>query len=303
MHHPVADPVHPDPDRTHPSRSVRLLPTFSAHSLGYFALFVAAAVFLASNNSLLSGMTASIAAERRAAEEAAKPAAVEAITITSADCTGCYNVANLLTALQATPTVSVSGIRTVDVDSTEGALLVGEYQLTRVPAFIIRGEAEKALSALPRFARFGELVGSDFVGSRVPAPYRELESGTIRGTFEVTYLTEKSCSECYDPTVNRQSLARFGMTPSDEKTIDRSDSEGQKLVRQYNITTTPTIIMTGDLAAYEGFDRVWAGVGTVEPDGAYVFRTGLSQLGTYYDLTTRTVVPPPQTNTNTTPAP
>jgi hypothetical protein len=144
------------------------------------------------------------------------------------------------------------------------------------------------------------------VGSSLPAPYLEIASEKIRGDFDVTYITEKSCPTCYHPSVNRAALKQLGMVPVNEQTVDRSDQEGKNLVKQYNLTTTPSIILTGDLAAYAGFDKIWTqNVGTIEPDGAYVFRQGQALMGTYFDLTTNKAVntkTDTNANTNTNPA-
>lgn len=268
--------------------------------LGYFALFIVAVGFLAANNALLRVMANGVSAEQRAAAAAKKPAEIEIVSIVSPNCASCYNLAGLIASLSENPKVKITNPRTVDVGSTEGVALVNQYQLTRSPAFIIRGQTAKLLASVPGLKSFGQLQNDAFVGSNVPAPYAELTTGKIRGTFEATYITEKSCQECYDPTINRQALAQLGMTPATEKTVDRTDPDGQKLVKQYALTSTPTMILTGDLAAYVGFDTLWTNnVGTIEPDGVYVFRTAQDRMGTYYDLTTKKVVTPPATDTNT----
>lgn len=268
--------------------------------LGYFALFVVAVAFLVINNSLLRVMAKNVSAQQRATAAAQKPAEIETIAIISPNCANCYNIGSFITNLGANKKVKISNPRTVDSNSTEGVALINQYKITRSPAFIIKGEAGKLVAALPDIKSFGQLQGNVFVGSNVPAPYADLMTGKIRGEFAATYITEKSCQECYDPTINKQALAQLGMIPTTEKTVDRTDPDGKKLVKQYALTTTPTIILTGDLAAYTGFDALWKnGVGTIEPDGAYVFRSAQDRMGTYFDLTAKKIVAPPPTNTNT----
>lgn len=277
-----------------PPRPKRHLP----QGLGYFILFVLTVSFLAANTSFLQAMAKNVAAEQRAADEAKKPAAITTVALVTPQCAICYNVTGLVSSLGASPKVKISNPQIVDVASPEGKALASQYKLTRAPALIIRGQTEKLLASLPQFKSFGQLQNDVFVGTSLPSPYLEVATGKIRGSFAATYITEKGCQECYDPTINRQSLAQFGMKPEQEKIVDRTDPEGQKLVKQYAITTTPTLILTGDLAAYVGFDAVWKNnVGTIEPDGAYVFRTAQDRMGTYYDLTKKkVVVPPPASN-------
>lgn len=267
--------------------------------LGYFALFISAVALLAANNSLLWVMAKNVSAEQRAAAEAQKPVEIETIAIVSPNCATCYNINSLITNLGSNPKVKISNPRTVDIGSTEGVALVNQYKITRSPAFLIKGETKKLLTIVPGLKSFGQLQGDVFVGSNTPAPYADLMTGKLRGEFAATYITEKSCKECYDPTINKQALAQLDMNPTTEKTVDRSDADGKELVKKYSLTTTPTIILTGDLAAYVGFDAIWKnGVGTIEPDGAYVFRSAQDRMGTYYDLTTKKIVAPPPANTN-----
>ncbi len=283
-------------DAAHQQAQARRSRKRAPKGVGYFALFIVAAALLSVNSAFLRVMAKNVSAEQRAAEEASKPANVDSIAIVSSSCTNCYDVNALMSNIGTNPTVNMASTRTVDEGSPEGVSLINQYVLTRLPAFIIRGQTQKLLTALPGLASFGQLNGDAFVGSKVPAPYLDLISTKVRGEFTVTYITEKQCTECYDPTINRQALAQFGMKAASEKTVDRTDPEGLKLVKQYAITTTPTIILTGDMAAYEGFDGAWKNVGTVETDGAYVFRSGQTLMGTYYDVATKKPVVPATTS-------
>ncbi|MBI4092609.1 MAG: hypothetical protein HY420_01665 [Candidatus Kerfeldbacteria bacterium] len=267
--------------------------------LGYFVLFVAAAVVLMVNATMLQAMSSDVQAQKRQAEEAGKPAEIEVTAITALSCQNCFNITSLLGSLAENDKVKVVKTNTVDYASADGASIVKQYDLERAPAFIIKGQTEKLLSSLPAVKSYGQLAGSDFAGKNTPAPYLEIATGKIRGDFQATYVTEKQCSVCYNPTVNRQALQQLGMKPTTETTVDRADPDGQKLVKQYKLTTTPTVILTGDLAAYVNFDQVWKNVGTIEPDGAYVFRSGQDLMGTYYDLTTKKAVEPPKNAANT----
>lgn len=270
--------------------------------VGYFTLFIIAAALLTANNGLLRAMAKNVSAQQRAAEEAKQPAAIQIIAIISPKCATCYNVGGLISNLGANQRVKITNPRTIDINSSEGVALVNQYKLTRSPAFIITGQSSKALAAIPDLKSFGQVQNDVFVGSNIPAPYMDLVAGKLRGEFTATYVTEKSCQECYDPTINRQALAQLGMKPVTEKVVDSRDKDGRELVKKYSLTTTPTIILTGDLAAYSGFDAIWRNdVGTIEPDGAYVFRSAQDRMGTYYDLTKKKAVTPLQANVNTDP--
>ncbi len=262
----------------------------------YFTLFVVTVGFLAVGATSLRAMSSDVRSAKRQTEETARPANLTATVLVSTDCPRCYNVVSFVGGLAQSKRVKLTDVRTVDPAAAEGAALLTTYAIQRLPAFILNGEVPKLLQALPQLASYGKTQGGAFVGTKLPAPYVEVATGKVRGEFSAVYVTENQCRECYDPTLNRQALQQLGMVPLSEKKIDRSDPEGQRLVKQYAITTTPTVILTGDLAAYPGFDQVWNNIGTIEPDGAYVFRTGQDLMGTHYDLTTKKAVAPPKTS-------
>ena len=269
--------------------------------LGFFALFLIASVFFAVNTRTLLAMDTTVSAQKRLAKEAQKPAVVDVTAIVAPDCTACDSLASFMSTLTSNPKIKVAATKTLDYASPEGAALVKQYELARVPTLIIRGQVEKLLVVLPGLKGYGQATSDTLVGKNIVAPYVDLASGKVRGEFQALYVTEKQCATCYDPTVNRQSLLRLGLKPTTEKTIDRNDADGQKLVKQYKLVSTPTLILTGDIAAYPGFETIWKQVGTIESDGAYVFRNDKALMGTYYDLATKKPVVPKTAATKTTP--
>lgn len=190
--------------------------------------------------------------------------------------------------------MNVTASNAVDARTKEGQALVKEFGLTRIPSLIIRGETAKMLKALPGLSSLGALQGDVFVGNITPAPYRDLASNTVRGEFSATFITDNSCSACYKTTSHLNALAQLGMKPTTQTTVDRADAEGKKLIKEYAITSVPTILLKGDFAAYSSFENVWKNVGTVEADGMHVFRSGQAQMGTYFDLASNKVVVPEQ---------
>lgn len=277
--------------RPHPSTK----PRRRWPSIGYLLFFVMAAGFLVKGSWTAQAIVTTIQQERRAAEVAARPAEVSLVAILPADCPACYDATGLISNIGQSTAVKVLDSSTVAQSETPGAELILKHNLQRLPAIIVTGEVAKLVEKLPQLKAYGQVQNGAFVGATLPPPYVQLTDGVVRGEFEAVYISEKQCADCYDPTINRQALAQLGMTPRSEKTVDRLDREGRALVKKYALTTTPAMILTGDLAAYAGFDKLWRdGVGTIEPDGAYVFRSAQDRMGTYYDLTAKKSVPPKQ---------
>lgn len=267
------------------------------------AFLVVVFALMATNATILQATETTMQTQKRAAEEATQPAALDLTLIVASSCGNCYDMSTFINNLEATSKAKIASSKTVDYASEEGAALVKQYGLKRVPAFVMKGQTEKLLSTLPSITSYTTKQEKELVSANLPPQYLEIETGKVRGEFQVTYVTEKQCPECYDPTVSRGTFQQLSMRPTEETVVDRSDPEGQELMKQYAITTTPTIILTGELGIYPGFDQIWASVGTIEPDGAYVFRSGQEKMGTYFDLAQKKAVVPEKTeqNTNTTP--
>lgn len=238
--------------------------------------------------------------DRKQAEvrTAAQPATVEVTELTALGCAECAKATNLEAVLKGNAAVRLDAWRSVDYASADGKTLAQAHGLTRVPSAVVTGETAKLQQKVQAFAALGSPhADGSLAVSNLPAPYLDIASGQVRGRVTLTLIADARCSTCYDPNRHPDILKQFGLSP-DVRTVDRSDADGKKLVRQYGITVDPTYILTGDLAAYPSLVQLWSTVGTVEPDGAYVFRSGVAQMGTYYDLTKRTTVtPPPPTTT------
>ena len=62
------------------------------------------------------------------------------------------------------------------------------------------------------------------------------------------------------------------------------------ILKKYNITKVPVILISPDAGVYSGFVSAWPQVGDVSGDGWYIMRKP-EALGTYKDLLTGQVVP------------
>ncbi|MBI4437431.1 hypothetical protein HY631_00575 [Candidatus Uhrbacteria bacterium] len=114
----------------------------------------------------------------------------------------------------------------------------------------------------------------------------------------VTYLTDARCPDCYDPAQHKTILQKaYNVTIGTEQTVDATSPEGAALIETYAIAQTPTVILSPEAGTYAQLVGVWQQVGSVEADGALVFRNNAA-LGAvvYNDLITGTIVRPEAAN-------
>lgn len=270
--------------------------------LGFSLLVLALGALFVLNTRTLWAMQSGVRAEQREAIEASRPANLDVTVILPTDCPRCYDASRLTNALRTNAGIKVLSEKTLNADAPEGQSLVTELAVTQLPAVVMRGEIDKTLTAAAYLTAYGQRSSDGrFVASLLPPPFVEAKTGKVRGLFEALYLTDKTCQECYDPTGHRTALANIGLVPATETTVDRRDKTGQALIKQYGIESVPTLLLRGDLAVYQNLQRIWAGVGTIETDGTFVFRTGQAQMGTYYDLKTKQLVKPESKQPEATP--
>lgn len=219
--------------------------------------------------------------------------------ITKRDCPGCWDTNLLFDALTANGGKEI-GRETVYIDDAATKTLIDKYKITKVPTVLVAGELDKNSKLAQAWPALGEIIDNVFVLRQVIPPYIDVATGQLKGEVSVVYLTDNACKDCYDVKLHDTALANFGITPKSSKTVDVASDEGKALVKKYEIKSVPTIILTGDMEVYASLVQIWATVGQVAKDGAYIF-TKMDEMGSYFNLTTNKLVKvtPPATTTGT----
>jgi len=219
---------------------------------------------------------------------ASQPKKMKLIVIKPKDCADCFDVYQVTDFIKETLQVQYSKQKEYQSDSANAELLINTYKIEALPTFILQGDIKN--SKLGELFDESSIAFSDdktFVYSNKFPPLYTLKDQQVKGRFSLTYLADKSCDKCYDVYLHNTALENLIMKPSASSTVDISSDEGKKLISDYKIQYVPTIILKGDLGAYESFAQVWETVGTIEKDGAYVFREkGLNVMGAYKNLWT-----------------
>ena len=218
---------------------------------------------------------------------------VSLIQLKKEDCDDCSDTDVFVDQLRSTGVI-FEDVLTVGTSSDKGKSLIEKYDIKKVPTIIMDGEAEAYPNIAQGWSTIGtvELDGS-FVMREANPPYIDLETGELSGLVDMTVLKDETCGPCYDAgKFHKPILLRLGVVLGDEKTVDISSAEGRLLVEKYKILQLPAIILEGDVAEYASLTGAWASVGTVEDDGAYVFRKADIAGEPYKDLVKGNVVSP-----------
>ena len=205
---------------------------------------------------------------------------VQAKLITNSDCTDCYDLSTFITTLE-----KLMSITSTTEELSDASEDIKKYDFSEVPAIIFSGDLDLYPETLAKLEALGRYVGTDLVlTAKVNPPYWNIKDNEAKGLVTVTYVTDDSCSDCYNVQVHKTILENYGVFIANKSTVDISSIEGQSLISKYSITKVPTIIVSSDLQYYQAIIKVWTQVGTVEDDGNYIFRNVSLVSANYTEL-------------------
>ncbi len=225
-------------------------------------------------------------------KEAQRSPRVEAIIIKEPSCLECVNLQEFVSALKKN-NVEVTEVKEMDRMSEEGNALIKKYSLEKIPTVILKGEVDRGDFLQKNLPPIGLVTGDEFVLKQLSGPYVLVATGEIKGVTELTLLTDSSCASCYDVRVHEQIVQQFGLRPK-SLLVDVKSDEGKELITKYAVRFAPLLIIKGDMDNYPQLKQIWPQVGTIEKDGAYVFRNGVQQMGVYKDLRNDKIIDPAQ---------
>lgn len=188
------------------------------------------------------------------------------LTVITADCEKCINASLAAKIIKEAPILKIVDEEFIEYDSEEGKTLVAKYNITRLPAFILRGKNIEF--DLPTFDKKQDAL----VFSNTPAPYFDVASGEPKGIVDVIKVVDPDCEDCFDIEMLANNLKAFGIVFDEEKTVAFDSQEGKEVILKYDIKSLPTVIFSGDAMEYEQISSIWETVGSTEEDGMMVLR-------------------------------
>jgi hypothetical protein len=214
------------------------------------------------------------------------------ITFIEADnCDSCFPL-NAFEEYFSANGVTEDQIEKIAHNSFSGKRLIKKYDISKVPTAVVTGAVGEYEFMQGLVDQVGEMRNGAFVVTRVQPPYLDLETEEIKGEFELIYLDDQSCAECYDVSLHDEVFGRLAMQPAETKVVDVSTDEGRELIDRYFISAVPTILLRGDLDEYQSFQEIWESVGNTEDDGTYVLRQGVENMGTYKTIPDGEIIVP-----------
>ncbi|MBI5332255.1 MAG: hypothetical protein HZB65_01655 [Candidatus Aenigmarchaeota archaeon] len=220
---------------------------------------------------MMNSANSTLVEKAKFSEEEARPANLNIIKLVSSDCVDCFDVDSVITKITQSNT-KITDMKTVDVYSADGQVLVNKYNIERVPTVLISGETSKStvksmLDGIGDRQPDGTVVFTDLQ----PVYINLLNNQTI-GRVSITIILDPSYNNYTNLTLVVDRLREAGITIANTTILNLSETKAKEMIREYNLTKIPALIFSDDLAAYEALVQAWSQVGSVESDRSYVLR-------------------------------
>lgn len=254
-------------------------------------LIILLIIALVTNIAVMAFFTFTVNRQLNTVIDVTKPQEGDLTLVLPRNCQMCGDFSEL-TAFIKNQNVEIKSEKAFYADTTEGQKIISDYGLEKLPALIFASPDSinsKLAKLIEKDSRSKE--DNTLIWEQTLPPYLDVETESVVGLVEVTFLTDNSCSTCYN-VVNTQGpiLQRFGLAIGVKNTVDVSEAEGKRLLEKYNIIAVPTIILSSEANIYDALVKVWNQVGTIENDGNFVFREMDALPATYRDLKTGKII-------------
>ncbi|HLC59464.1 MAG: hypothetical protein J4452_04410 [Candidatus Aenigmarchaeota archaeon] len=215
-----------------------------------------------------------------------RPASLQVTLLTDSTCTDCGSAESLLQQINVTG-VKITSIDRLDYASTKAKQLINQYGVQTVPSILVFGETNKSNSLSLMWGQLDGIMKNGVVSISSAPPFRDLQSGDVKGRVTLTILNDSTCPQCSGMESFVNSLLSNGIKISSSRTIDYTSSEGKDFISKYNIQRVPAIVISQEVLAYKNIAQVWSQLNATLKDGFYALHT---LNPPYKDLATSKVI-------------
>ena len=205
-----------------------------------------------------------------AAKEAARPANVKIIKLTTPNCQDCFDVNTAVNNFKK-QNVKVEEEKTLTFDSLEASAFIKQFAIKKVPTYFVTGEVTK--NSLENFVKeSGEVRDNTFIFTKLSPVFMDTETKQEMGRVIATLITDPFCSKCADVKSLVDYFKKTGVKVKEIREFTWNSYDGQGVINQYKITKVPAFIFSPEFDLYDNAKSTWQNFGTVENDKTYIAR-------------------------------
>jgi len=174
---------------------------------------------------------------------------VNLIEIYDSSCLDCTSLSSIKTQLERIG-IKIDNYEMVDSKSEDGKKLIEDNKISYLPSLLVSKNIEEYWWIFDRIK--GSFIGyNDYYRFSQPLfPNKEISTGKIKGKVKITYITNNSCTDCYNVTELKDIFSSIGIYIESEKYVDVSSNEGESLLSKYSIKAIPTAVLSKEISDY-----------------------------------------------------
>jgi len=181
--------------------------------------------------------------------------------------------------------LNITAVTPLSRGSPQADALISQYSIKKLPALVLSKGAADSAAFSSAWANVGGIKATDgsLVFQEPYPPYYDVTTGKTVGLVSLTVIPAPNCLDCFNTSklVDSLSGSQVRMTFSSRVTLAANSTDGIALIKKYNITRLPAMFLSPDASAYPAVAGGWSQLGTIEPDGWFVYR---STMPPYVDL-------------------
>ncbi|MEM3411713.1 MAG: hypothetical protein QW735_02045 [archaeon] len=202
---------------------------------------------------------------------------INAVEIYDENCSECFNFSSFIENLKAR-SIKIVNYTRIDYRKTP---LTKEYNISLIPTLFLSEDAYFYKNLLEFWINIGSFEKSGLLTRTTYPPFLNLSSKEYVGFVELIEIKVNSCPECFNVT-RLESALRNRVKFRNITTYDYSEKKAKELIKKYNISFAPTILLSKDIYYYGFEDLDYFG----ELRGEYWVFTKIIQNETFLNLST-----------------
>ena len=184
------------------------------------------------------------------------------VTFIDPGCLECRDASPLINGINQSINANISFTK---LSPSSASQIISKYGITKLPAVVVEGNI--SLIENSQLSQLFTKKGNALVFESLP-PYIDAKENKLVGIVEVKLIEHKGCSECYNMRNIITSLSNAGVVFSETKVLEHPGEEANKLVKQYNITKFPTLLISKEIDLY-GYKDSFSSSDIVKDVGDY----------------------------------
>ncbi len=202
------------------------------------------------------------------------PSTMDVAVLLSSECPDCNKgVQSYLEALNTTAiryNVTRFNVAYVQSGSNEGKSLIAGYPINRLPVILVSSAGPAVYALKPAVEQgIARDVGNNItLFAELGLPYFDIISAKSFGVVKAITINASGCPYCIDASLYTSTLESDPafVVFSSKAQLSEGSAEAQELIRRYNITRLPTLILSTDITTYGFFNESVSPFGTMEGD-------------------------------------